>query len=51
MDADVILKLKKIQDKINHIHDTETLQTIHDLFVIIFARLKDVPLTGVRISD
>ena len=52
MDADVAVKLKKIQDKIKRIHDTDTLQTIYELFIIIFERLEDArEITGVRISD
>ena len=37
--ADVEAKLKKIEEKIKRINDTDTLQTIYDLFVIIFTRL------------
>ena len=49
MDSDVIAKLKKIQDKIKRIHDTDTLQTILELFVIVFARLDEI--SAVRVSD
>ena len=49
MDSDVIAKLKKIDEKIKRIHDTDTLKTIYELFVIVFKKLDEI--SGVRVSD